>query len=145
MVTGVFRPERTTRDCDMVEVLPEDLAAKVEEQGKRAAAELGLDEAWLNSQASWFTGVMLDGWKERRQFIGRFGALEVFAASRLDLIALKFYAHRDQDVDDLEDLAPTQEEARRVRRHLERCTQKGFSWPQIEPAIEFLEAYMGYR
>lgn len=142
ILTGTLRPERTTQDCDVIEFVPKGVAVAVETAASDIAGALSLDANWLNGHADWFIDILPDGWQQRRHKIGRFGTLRVFAASRLDLIALKVYAHRDQDVEDLDDLKVMPHEAERVRKHLLECLNRGYTKQQIEPAIEFLDAYM---
>jgi hypothetical protein len=56
---------------------------------------------------------------------GHYGRLRVYAAGRLDLIAMKFYAGRPQDIEDLIDLSPTPEERKFVREYIAKIGNDG--------------------
>ena len=97
LLTGQFPEAWTTGDVDTLEFRP---PAEVEEV-LRAAAEvgrrLGLPANWLNTEAGLYGHDLPAGWQERRTLVGVFGRLRVWAIGRLDLIAMKFFAHRPID------------------------------------------------
>lgn len=140
MLTGALRPERTTLDCDVIEFVPQEIANAVKDAAAKVSSAMGLAEDWLNDHATWYIDIMLEGWKARRRHVGVFGPLDVYAVDRIDLISLKVYANRPQDIEDLEDLKVTQDEAVQVRIHLMSRIDNGFTQNQILPAIEYLDA-----
>lgn len=113
MMLGVWAPQRVTEDCDIVDMTP---AIQPRSAVMRAAQEtaefLGWSADWLNDHFMTFGSLdtLPDGWRARCQPIGLFGKLRVTSLGRQDLLAMKLYAGRPQDVDDLrsqgESLAP---------------------------------------
>lgn len=87
----------TTSDVDAVEFRPPQEIEEVLRAAAVITRRLGLPANWLNSEAGLFLHDMPEHWEDRRVFIGDFARLRVWAISRLDLIATKFYAHRPID------------------------------------------------
>lgn len=134
------KPGHTTLDCDVMEYQPEKAWSAVEQAAQAIAPELGLPDNWLNSQVQLRSDTLPDDWKDRRQLVGAYGKLRVFAASRVDLIAMKIVAGRPQDLQDISDLDMTTEDAVFVRRYLQQLPKKGTSQEQIADALDRLSA-----
>lgn len=109
---------RATVDIDVAASTP-PLAAF-----RRRIAEIaeprGLPEGWLNDGAKAFARVLPPGYSERLEPVGIFGGLTVRTISRRDLVLMKLFAMRAEDVQDLRELAPTREELEFVRGELPR-------------------------
>jgi len=71
--------------------------------------------------------------------VGHFGRLTVYAAGRLDLIAMKFYAGRPQDIEDLIDLSPTPDERKFVREHIAQLGNGGRVLRTLERIDEWVQ------
>ncbi|MEM8738057.1 MAG: DUF6036 family nucleotidyltransferase [Planctomycetota bacterium] len=142
MLIGTLPPERTTSDCDVVRHLPEDAGFGLITAAATVAEIMGLDERWLNSDVTNVVPTMPDGWRDRRHRLGYFGEhLIVFAADRVDLIALKFLAGRDQDLDDLEALAVTGEDTETARHYLEQLAATDYDAEKLTAARELIDAW----
>jgi hypothetical protein len=108
--------ERGTDDGDVIHSEPKltdirDLIAAV-------AEEQSLGSGWLNDGVKVWADVLPADFNCRLEEVGAFGNLRVRRLGRLDLLVMKFFAHRVGDLDDLEELAPTQEEVEFVRAQL---------------------------
>ena len=99
----------------------ENLYAVAAEVGR----ERGLPNDWLNGDTGLYREGLPETWKERRISIGKFGRLSVYAVARMDLIAMKLYAGRSQDIEDLLDLAPTVEDLKFSREHIAQISATG--------------------
>jgi hypothetical protein len=101
--------ERRTRDVDViapeVDLLLKKLAAQV---GK----EFGLSDNWLNNGPASLVSDLSAGWQKRTVPVFAGKALELRALGRPDLLATKLYAFcdREDDLDDVLKLRPTNEE-----------------------------------
>ncbi len=119
---------RATRDVDVVAleqdgelVSAEPLPEIVRDAAATVARDLGLEPNWLNSGP---TGLLLHGlpvgFAERLVTRDYGVALRVSFAARVDQIFFKLYAYADRrearDFDDLERLAPTDDELRAAAR-----------------------------
>jgi len=80
-----------------------------------------------------------DGWEERKVAVGRFGNLRVFAASRIDLIAMKVLGGRAQDIEDVWAMRPERDDFEFAGRYLEGLSAKGTLAEQITEARDLLE------
>ena len=143
LMTGLLPAERTTADCDVMRYLPQDAVAALELASRTVAEELGLNPRWLNADVE-HVGVLPDGWAGRRQRVGQFGELYVYAVGREDLIAMKFYAGRDQDLDDLDALVVTERDATFVRCYLvdrPRLSPRPIALEKIAAALELLDGW----
>lgn len=140
MLTGVLPPQRTTRDCDVMLYSPERATSVVETAADKVGMELALAEGWLNSDVHLRIDTLPNGWKKRRVLVGQFGKLTVFAASRLDLIAMKVIAGRPQDLEDLQAMTVRSDDVEFVRSHLSTLNKKGTTQPQIEDAFAILDS-----
>ena len=121
LLTGQLAAAYTTGDVDMVRChLAKDHDA-VLEAAVAVARRLGtLPPAWLNTDAGLFAWTLPRTWRRRAVEVVRSGRLRVLAAGRFDLIVMKFLAHRPQDMEHLQQLAPTPAERGRVTTHLEK-------------------------
>jgi hypothetical protein len=109
MLTDQFSPSRTTTDCDVIRYNPADSQERVLDAAKRVAAEYQLPEAWLNSKAMQLD-ILPDGWQFRKVHVDTFDSLKVYALSRKDLLATKFYAGHPRDVEDIDAMQPDADE-----------------------------------
>lgn len=140
MMTGVLSPNRVTTDCDVMAYLPDDEMAAVESAAEEVAGELELASDWLNSNVQIRRDALPDGWEARKQWVGRYGPMNVCAASRIDLISMKVLAGRDQDIEDLDAMKVRTDDLDFVRAYLNKLAEKGTKPEQIEEARLLLES-----
>jgi len=114
---------------------------EVEEAARQAAKEMGLPANWLSSQAQQLD-ILPDGWRNRRELVGEFGALRVFAVGRADLLATKFYANRAQDREDILAMKPTRDELADVRAYLKmlHVPSRNANLDQVQSALRLVDA-----
>lgn len=114
--------DRTTGDGDVVHAEPRlsDLRAAIE----LVADELALGVRWLNDAVKAWADVLPPDFTTRIEAVATYGNLTVRRLGRLDLILMKFFAGRIEDLDDLEKLAPTVVEVAFVRSQLERIATR---------------------
>lgn len=141
MVTGQLASERTTVDCDVVDYAPAEAMQAVERAAARVAGEMGLPDGWLSSQARQLN-ILPDGWRSRRQHVGSFGQLHVYAIGRLDLLATKCYANRPQDREDIFAMQPTTGELEFVRTYLTmlRVPSRRANLDQVDAGLRLVDA-----
>lgn len=140
MLTGLLPPSRTTLDCDVMAYEPEKAMAAVELAAERVAQELGLAPTWLNSDVQIRLDALPADWRTRRVWIGSWGRLIVFAASRMDLIAMKVLAGRPQDLEDIHSMHPRPDDVEFVRAYLNSLEARGTSPDQIRDARTLLDS-----
>ena len=140
MLTNQLGQNRVTTDCDVMVYLPEHAMAVVELAAEQVAERLELSPTWLNSNVQLRADSLPDGWESRRIWIGDYGLLRVYAASRLDLIAMKVLAGRDQDLEDLDAMRVRQDEVPFVREFLDTLPEKGTHQYEIDAAYELLDS-----
>ncbi|MCP3981603.1 MAG: hypothetical protein GY716_20070 [bacterium] len=140
MVTGVLASGRVTTDCDVMVYIPPDAMSAVELAAGTVASEMSLSPTWLNSDVQLRLDALPDGWKQRQIHVGTYGRLRVYAASRLDLIAMKVLAGRDQDIEDLQAMRIRQDDAEFVADYLDSLDSKGTKPEQIEEAKVLLDS-----
>jgi hypothetical protein len=85
--------------------------------------ELALPSNWLNEWGGIYAWTLPENWESRRIHVGTYGRLHVYAASRPDLIAMKFIAHREQDLEHLNQMKVRSEELDLVRAYLRSLEQ----------------------
>ncbi len=141
MITGQLAAERTTVDCDVIDYAPAEAMPAVEHAAARVARDMGLPEHWLSPQARPLD-ILPDGWRSRRQHVGSFGQLHVYAIGRLDLLATKCYANRPQDREDIFAMQPTAGELGFVRTYLTmlRVPSRRANLDQVEAALRLVDA-----
>jgi hypothetical protein len=142
VLIGALPAAWTTADVDVIHChLPADRDA-VLSAGADAGRELSLSGSWLSEDVGLYAWTLPDGWRERRILVGTFGSLKVYAASRLDLIAMKFIAHRERDLQHLALMKPVDEELEFCRNYL---AQLEITHPdqtgRIQMARNYLEAW----
>lgn len=140
MLTGVFSRARTTTDCDVMIYSPQSAMVAVEAAAASIASEFGIAPNWLNSNVQMRSDALPDGWRRRRILIGAFGKLQVWAASRPDLIAMKVLAGRPQDIVDLQSMRPSAADIDFVRAHMRTLAAKGTPGDQIDDATTLLNS-----
>jgi hypothetical protein len=112
---------RSTKDVDVVAIRHEgefreasSLPEPLREAAAATARAFGLSDDWLNTGPAdlMFFGLP-EGYRDRLQ-VSTYGGLIVYAAGRLDQIALKLYAATDatrlRDLDDLRAIKPSEPE-----------------------------------
>jgi hypothetical protein len=120
---GLLPPAMTTSDVDAVHFRPTTAVDEVLQAAVDAAEKLRLPRGWFNhDDAGPYANALPGGWDKRRVEVGLFGRLRVFALGRRDLIAMKFYAHRQVDIEHLAFLAITASERAFTRRYLRRLS-----------------------
>lgn len=124
LLTGELGGSITTGDVDLMQCRPPDDEEVLRAAGK-AGRELSLPPSWLNRDAGLFRHSLPDDWETRRVDVGTFGRLRVFAIGRMDLIAMKFMAHRPADRQHLDVLKVTPEELEFVARYLDTMAVGG--------------------
>lgn len=119
VLTELLPDSWTTADVDAFHChLPQDREA-VMAAAEEACRELSLPADWLNDWGGKYAWTLPDNWKSRRVLVGQFGRLRVYAVSRLDLIAMKFIAHRTEDLEHLALLCVTEDDKKFVRSYLD--------------------------
>ena len=113
--------ERGTSAGDVIDADPRlteiaDLVAEV-------ADERRLPGTWLNDGVRGFLDVLPPDYRHRLEEVATFENLRVLRLGRLDLIVMKFFALRPQDLEDLASLAPLADEIEFVRGQLERIAR----------------------
>jgi hypothetical protein len=120
LLTGELKSSRVTGDVDASHVLPPEAWDQLQDAAAKVSVKQGLPANWLNLEdAGWHREGLPVNWRERRKDVGRFGPLQVWAVGRLDLIAMKFYAHRPQDLEDLKAMNVADEERQFVLQCLD--------------------------
>lgn len=122
MVSGELAANRTTSDCDVMTVDPDEHWQAVADAAGKIAGDLGLKPDWLNRDCGMYAWQLPLGWQRRCQHFADYGPLRVMVLSRVDLIAAKVMSapKRPQDRDDLKTMRPTEAELQEVQRHLHR-------------------------
>lgn len=130
----------TTGDVDTLHFRPPAEVEEVLRAAAEVARKLSLPANWLNTDVGLFADTLPDGWEQRRVEIGRFGSLQVYVIGRLDLIAMKFIAHRPVDREHLDLLNVTKEELQFVREYLNSLMGR-VDVGRIEMARAYVEAW----
>jgi hypothetical protein len=137
----------TTADVDLLHVSAAEDRDAVLEAAADVARQLSLPNDWLNDWSSLFSWTLPDQWQKRRLHVGTFGRLIFYAASRLDLIAMKFMAHRPQDLEHLEQMKVRSDDLDFVRIYLDalaRLYREGRDSEkarQIEMARQYVDGW----
>ena len=109
---------RATVDIDVAAARPS--LATFRRTIAEVAELLGLPEGWMNDGAKAFARVLPPDYGDRLEHVGTFGNLTVRTISRRDLVLMKLFGMRAEDVEDLRVLAPGREELAFVRDELPR-------------------------
>ena len=141
---GVLPPSMTTSDIDAIHFRPPGTVDEVLNAADQTAARLALPKGWLNhDDAGLYAHALPPGWEIRRIKVGDFGRLHVYALSRQDLIAMKFYAHREVDLEHLDAMHVTAQEMAFTEIYLNQLLQ---DVPDIQGKIEMaLHVLGGWR
>jgi hypothetical protein len=140
VITGVLPSERTTADCDVAKLDPAEATNAVKEAAAEVARKLGLRDDWFSDQVA-HLNVLPDAWRSRRRAVGRFGKLHVYAVGRLDLLAMKVFAHRRLDRMDLDHMQMSADEADFVRKYLRmlKVPSRKVDLDQVQGAERYLK------
>lgn len=113
--------DRGTEDGDVIHSEPRltDLEAVL----ATVAEERDLPGAWLNDGVKAWADVLPPDFATRLEEVGVFGNLRVRRLGRLDLLVMKLFALRDQDLEDVAAMAPAEEEVAFVRGQMERIAR----------------------
>ncbi len=144
ILTKQLESSRTTGDCDVIRYLPSQAQQAVREAARKVAAERSLPDNWLNSKAMQLD-ILPDGWNTRKVLVGTFGRLTIFALSRRDLLATKFYAGHPRDVEDITAMNPSKKELSFVRTYLNMLAvpSRQANLDQITASLKLLDAFEG--
>ena len=141
MLTGVLAADRVTGDVDVMVYHPAEAMAEVERLADDLGRRSGLPQGWFNSNVQIRTDTLPDGWAARRQLVDTGECLWVFAASRQDLLAMKFLAHRPQDLEDIEAIGVSVDDVRFVRQYLAALAAKGTRAADVADAVAVLKSW----
>ncbi len=140
MLTNQLVGGRTTIDCDVMVYSPASAMGAVERAAERVAAELQLGPRWLNSDVQMLIARLPEGWERRRVLVCHSGRMRVWAASRVDLLAMKVIAGRAQDIEDVLGMKMRSDERAFVREHLRTVKERVPNDEDVAAAMELLEA-----
>jgi hypothetical protein len=143
MTTGLFDASRNTLDCDVMCCVPSEATNAIIEAATQVGQEMGISTTWLNTQVRQLN-ILPDGWHTRRQKVGDFGKLHVFSAGRLDLLAMKFYANRTIDREDVAMMKPRPDELAFVQTYLNmlRVPSREADLDQVTAALRRVRAML---
>jgi hypothetical protein len=139
LLIGALPKVVTTTDVDIIGLRPSKATDEVLTAANDLATKEGIARGWLSVEAGLFAQAMPEGWKKRRKEIGKFGRLAVYAISRRDFIAMKFYAHRTVDLSHLERLKITAGEKLHTKKFLQGLRKK---LPQERSKVEKAQAIL---
>lgn len=147
ILNGDLSGERLTLDCDVIESLPDDRFALIEEAARLAGAPLGLKADWLNRQAQMYGAYLPLGWRKRLNRIDQFGPLLVMTLSRRDLLGLKLIGavRRPQDLQDIEEMESTKAELAFLDRHLDRLAAESLDGESFSNERDLLDELRNQR
>lgn len=139
ILTKELPPLWTTSDVDMIDCqLPEDREA-VLTASEQVARELSLPPSWMSEDVGLYAWTLPFDWKARRRPVCQHRKLHVYAVARVDLIAMKFLAHRAVDLEHLDQLLVKADELKFVVDHLKRLEAEH---PEEIARIEMARAYV---
>jgi len=142
MLSGLLPDGRQTVDVDVMDVTPPEVFDLCCYHAPRIAEECGISPSWFDATPHTIRHTMLDGWRERTVLVGEFGPLRVRAIARIDLISLKLIAGRERDLNDLDALCVTADEARIVIESLPQILTRGANPDSVDAAIALARAYL---
>ena len=145
VLSGELPANRLTVDVDVIEANPPEILDLCCHHAPGVSLALGISASWFDATACTLQHTMLDGWRDRTQSVGRFGALHVRAVGRLDLIALKLLAGRERDLADVAELRVTSDECVVLAESLPRLLTRGASPDSVSAAISLARSLGGNR
>jgi len=113
--------ERATEDIDVI--ASDTKISHYKDTIEMVAESLDLPSSWLNDAAIAWGEILPADFMKRSGHLGQFHGLEVICIGRPDFVLLKLYALRPQDIDDLKEMVPTEEEIEFVRQQLPRIAR----------------------
>lgn len=113
--------ERGTDDGDVIHSEPK--LAELEDVLATVAEERDLPDDWLDDGVKAWADVLPPDFLDRMEEVGAFGNFRVRRLGRLDLLVMKFFALRAQDLEDISAMAPVEEEIAFVRFQLTRIAR----------------------
>jgi hypothetical protein len=142
LLLGELPAGRVTQDCDVIRCEPAEACNALRAAAAEVAALRGLPERWLSFDVMQLD-VLPDGWKARRKHIDDFGCVGVYALSRQDLLATKFYAGHPRDVEDIAAMEPDAKELAFVRQYLNmlRVPSRQANLDQVASALKLVAAF----
>ena len=138
MLTGQLPRGRTTVDCDVMVIAPRETEGALLAAADDVAVELGLPTCWFNTDVQLLIHALPMGWQDRRVRACASGRLRVDAIGRVDLLAMKVYAGRVQDLQDIRDMAPLLHELRFVAAFIDALESAGEPMAHITDARTIL-------
>ena len=143
MLGGSLAPGRTTIDCDVMVIVPDDERtwSILRQAAATVAREHGLAANWLNDGARAWHDTLPPDWRDRQTLALDLDSIRIFIPSRVDLIVMKIIAGRDQDLDDLRDIRPMRSELDFARRLLQHWPHEHWPHSRIDLALETLGAF----
>lgn len=98
--------------------------AEIRDLIDQVAEERGLPTAWLNDAMKGWADVLPRDFHDRLFAIGSFNRLSLYSLGRPDLVLLKLFSMRAEDIEDLRTLEPTEEDLRFVEAQLPRIARQ---------------------
>lgn len=114
--------QRPTADIDVFRARPR--LAEIRDLIDQVAEERGLPTAWLNDAMKGWADVLPRDFHDRLFAIGSFNRLSLYSLGRPDLVLLKLFSMRAEDIEDLRTLEPTEEDLRFVEAQLPRIARQ---------------------
>lgn len=139
MLTGQLPRHRITTDCDVMDVRPAAAEVLLMDAAEAVARERGLSRSWLNTDAQLLRHALPAGWRTRTVTVFLGQAIRVMAIGRVDLICMKVYAGRAQDVEDLRCMKPSADELGVVDAYLGTLAVHGEPRSHLEDARTVLD------
>jgi len=140
LLTGQLPRHRTTTDCDVMDIRPATAEGLLLNAAEAVARERGLSRSWLNTDAQMLRHALPEGWRTRTVTVFLGQAIRVMAIGRVDLICMKVYAGRAQDMDDLRCMKPSEDELGLVDAYLGTLEVHGEPQSHLEDARLVLDS-----
>lgn len=112
---------RPTADGDVILAEPE--LNDIQPLLRRAADAAGVPQGWLNTSIRSYLDALPSDYTERIRWLPPFRQLTVGVLDRRDVLAMKVYARRARDIEDIVAMHPTEQEMEFVRRQLARIAR----------------------
>lgn len=142
LIAGLLGADRVTADCDVILLRPEEMWIELEDAAEQVANEAELSPDWLSNSCRMFAWSLPLGWEQRCEPVGRFGRLDVWRLSRIDLIGAKVMSapKRPQDVRDLVAIEPSAAELDDIEGHLDRLAAESLNGETFDEQRSVIEA-----